>query len=164
MYSFQEITPKVPHRGIDPWLQIQIFYDHIFFHLKCKIDCVADGKLCNKNADESWEIIKNLALYDHEGWDETKEFVKPIKAISTPQGIPKTPDQRLLELEDQINFLVKGSRQTPATHTPMLMQSIRTPDRPSPQPQALGTTFEARVWDYIAAYTERMERFKNTIF
>ncbi|GJT02634.1 zinc finger, CCHC-type containing protein [Tanacetum coccineum] len=110
---------------------------------KCEIDRAAGGKLRNKNTDESWEIIENLALYDHEGWDETKEFVKPVKAISTPQGVPKTPERRLLELEDQINFLLKSS---------------------SPQPQALGTTFKARVRDYMAAHTERMERFENTIF
>ncbi|GKB17360.1 hypothetical protein Tco_0851283, partial [Tanacetum coccineum] len=36
--------------------------------------------------------------------------------------------------------------------------------RPSPQPQALETTFEDRVRDYMAAHTERMERFKNAIF
>ncbi|GJZ64695.1 MAK10-like protein [Tanacetum coccineum] len=35
---------------------------------------------------------------------------------------------------------------------------------PNPQPQALGTTFEARVRDYMAAHTERMERFENAIF
>ncbi|GJW75705.1 hypothetical protein Tco_0135075 [Tanacetum coccineum] len=35
---------------------------------------------------------------------------------------------------------------------------------PNPQPQALGTTFEARVRGYMAAHTERMERFKNAIF
>ncbi|GJX02217.1 hypothetical protein Tco_0186130 [Tanacetum coccineum] len=35
---------------------------------------------------------------------------------------------------------------------------------PAPQPQALGTTFEVRVRDYMVAHTERMERFKNTIF
>ncbi|GKD29177.1 MAK10-like protein, partial [Tanacetum coccineum] len=34
---------------------------------------------------------------------------------------------------------------------------------PSPQPQALNTTFEARVRDYMAAHTERMGRFKNAI-
>ncbi|GKA12432.1 hypothetical protein Tco_0691978, partial [Tanacetum coccineum] len=33
-----------------------------------------------------------------------------------------------------------------------------------PQPQALGTTFEARVKDYMAAHFERMERFENPIF
>ncbi|GKC38340.1 hypothetical protein Tco_1050724 [Tanacetum coccineum] len=86
----------------------------------CEIDHATGGKLCNKNADESWEIIENLALYDHEGWNDTKEFVKPVKAISTPQGISKTPDRRLLELEDQINFLLKGSRPTlrSSTHIP----------------------------------------------
>ncbi|GJT70774.1 MAK10-like protein [Tanacetum coccineum] len=34
----------------------------------------------------------------------------------------------------------------------------------TPQPQALGTTFEARVRDYMAAHTKRMERFKNALF
>ncbi|GJZ58795.1 hypothetical protein Tco_0614611 [Tanacetum coccineum] len=33
----------------------------------CEIDHAADSKLHDKNADESWEIIENLALYDHEG-------------------------------------------------------------------------------------------------
>ncbi|GKE46884.1 hypothetical protein Tco_1478142 [Tanacetum coccineum] len=153
-----------------------------------EIDRAAGSKLRNKNADESWEIIENLALYDHEGWYETKEFVKPAKAISTPQGVPKTLDWRLLELEDQINFLLKGSRPTPASssaHTPQAyvnavypnsrpqnqnepptLRTFAFPERtgPSPQPQALNTTFEARVRDYMAAHTERMERFKNTIF
>ncbi|GJW82419.1 zinc finger, CCHC-type containing protein [Tanacetum coccineum] len=184
---FKDLLQKVPHHGIDRWLQIQIFYDHVSFHLKCEIDRATGGKLRNKNADESWEIIENLALYDHEGWNDTKEFVKPVKAISTPQGISKTPDRRLLELEDQINFLLKGSRPTlrSSTHIPHAYAdavysnprlhdhneppklnpfAFRERTGPSPQPQALGTTFEARVRDYMAAHTERMERFKNIIF
>nr|GEU54397.1 hypothetical protein [Tanacetum cinerariifolium] len=40
----------------------------------------------------------------------------------------------------------------------------RTRLRPTPQLRALDTTFEARVRDYMAAHTERMERFENTIF
>ncbi|GKC75402.1 zinc finger, CCHC-type containing protein, partial [Tanacetum coccineum] len=35
---------------------------------------------------------------------------------------------------------------------------------PNPQPQTLGTTFEARVRDYMTAHTERIERFENAIF
>ncbi|GJX38175.1 MAK10-like protein [Tanacetum coccineum] len=35
---------------------------------------------------------------------------------------------------------------------------------PNPQPQALGTTFEAQVQDYMEAHTERMKRFENAIF
>ncbi|GKA23473.1 reverse transcriptase domain-containing protein [Tanacetum coccineum] len=42
--------------------------------LSCEIDRAAGSKLRDKNADGSWEIIKNLALYDHEGWNDTKEF------------------------------------------------------------------------------------------
>ncbi|GJT46886.1 zinc finger, CCHC-type containing protein [Tanacetum coccineum] len=98
---FKDLLQKVPHH--------------------CEIDRVGGGKLRDKNADEFWEITENLALYDHEGWNDTKEFVKPVKAISTPQSTSKTPDQRLLELEHQINFLLKGSRPTPrpsSTHTP----------------------------------------------
>ncbi|GKB83697.1 zinc finger, CCHC-type containing protein [Tanacetum coccineum] len=118
---FNDLLQKVPHHGIDRWLQIQFFYDHVSFHLKCEIDSAAGGKLCDKNADESWEIIKNLALYDHEGWNDSKEFVKPVKVISTSQSTSKMQNRRLLELEDQINFLLKGSRPTPrpsSTHVP----------------------------------------------
>ncbi|GKB50743.1 hypothetical protein Tco_0901496, partial [Tanacetum coccineum] len=98
------------------------------------------------------------------------------------------PDQRLLELEDQINFLLNGSRPTPrpsSTHVPQayaeaVYSNLRprnqnespkqSPftfyERTSPilQPYALGTTLEARVQDYMAAHTERMERFENAIF
>ncbi|GJU88881.1 hypothetical protein Tco_1301304 [Tanacetum coccineum] len=121
MDSFQGLTPKVPHHGIDCWLQIQKFYDHVSFHLKCEIDRAAGGKLRDKNTDESWEIIENLSVYDYEGWNDSKDFIKPVKAISTSQSTLKTPDRRLLELEDQINFLLKGSRPAPksnSTHVP----------------------------------------------
>ncbi|GKE10487.1 zinc finger, CCHC-type containing protein, partial [Tanacetum coccineum] len=127
---FKDLLQKVPHHGIDRWLQIQIFYDHVSFHLKCEIDRAAGGKLCDKNSDIYWEIIENLALYDHECWNDSSDSVRPVKAISTPQSTPKTPDRRLLELEDQINFLLKGSQQTPkasSTHTlkPTLKQFPR---------------------------------------
>ncbi|GKC19170.1 MAK10-like protein [Tanacetum coccineum] len=73
----------------------------------CEIDRAAGGKLNNKNADESWEIIEKLYLYNHEGWNDLKDCVKPVKAISTSQNTSKNLDQILLELEDQINFLQK---------------------------------------------------------
>ncbi|GKF57561.1 zinc finger, CCHC-type containing protein, partial [Tanacetum coccineum] len=185
---FKDLLQKVPHHGIDRWLQIQIFYDHVSFHLKCEIDRAAGGKIHNKNPNESWEIIENLALYDHEGWNDAKEFVKLVKAISAPQPTSKTPNRRLLELEDQINFLLKGSRPTSrpsSTHVPQAYAEVvysnnyprnqnELPKQspftfgertgPIPQPHALGTTFEARVRDYMAAHTERMERFENVIF
>ncbi|GKD14996.1 hypothetical protein Tco_1199403 [Tanacetum coccineum] len=188
MDSFQGLTTKSPSSWHRSFASNPNFYDHVSFHLKCEIDCVAGGKLHNKNVDESWEIIENLALYDYEGWDDTKELVKPVKAITTPQGIMKTPNRRLLELEDQINFLIKGSRPAPLSSSTYNLQAyvnaaylsshlknqnespilksfaFRERTGPSPQPQSLGTTFEARERDYMAAHTERMERFENAIF
>ncbi|GJV68972.1 hypothetical protein Tco_1484481 [Tanacetum coccineum] len=80
-----------------------------------EIDRSVGGKLHNKNAEESWEIIKNLALYDHEDWNDSKDLAKPVKAISLPHSTPKTLDRRLLELKDQISYLLKGPRTTPET-------------------------------------------------
>ncbi|GKD24563.1 hypothetical protein Tco_1230777 [Tanacetum coccineum] len=154
----------------------------------CEIDRTTGGKLRYKNTDESWEIIENLALYDYERWNDLKDFVKPVKAISTPQSTSKTPDQILLELEDQINFLLNVSPPTPrpsSTQVPQAyaeavysnprLQNQNEPPKqnhftfhertgPNPQPQGLETTFDARVRDYMAAHPERMERFENAIF
>ncbi|GJT84000.1 MAK10-like protein [Tanacetum coccineum] len=83
---------------------------------------------------------------------------------------------------------MKGSRPTPrsnSTHVPQAYaeafssnphpQNLSEPPKqnpftfherigPYPQPQALGTTFEARVRDYMETHTERMKRFENAIF
>ncbi|GJX04267.1 zinc finger, CCHC-type containing protein [Tanacetum coccineum] len=182
---FKDLLQKVPHHGIDRWLQIQIFYNHVSFHLKCEIHCAAGGKHRNKNADKPCEIIENLALYDHEGWNDSKDHIKPVKGVAVSPNASKTYNLRLLELEDQINFLLKGPQRTPKTssthetyakavsssplprdHNKPPRQSyftFRERVRPNPQPQALETSFEARVRDYMAAHTERMKRFKNTI-
>ncbi|GJW78876.1 zinc finger, CCHC-type containing protein [Tanacetum coccineum] len=120
---FKDLLQKVPHHGIDQWFLIQIFYDHVSFHLKCEIDRTTGGKLRYKNTDESWEIIENLALYDYERWNDLKDFVKPVKAISTPQSTSKTPDQILLELEDQINFLLNVSPPTPRPSSTQVLQA-----------------------------------------
>ncbi|GJU96155.1 hypothetical protein Tco_1320911 [Tanacetum coccineum] len=155
---------------------------------QCEIDRTVGGKLRDKNAEKSWEIIENLALYDHEGWNDPRDFAKPVKAISLPQNTPKTPDRRLLELEDQIGYLLKGSRmtlKTSSTHIPQAYdeeissnphsQNLDEPPRQNsftfkkrthsdPQHQTLKPSFEARVQGYMAAHTERIERFKKAIF
>ncbi|GJU43064.1 hypothetical protein Tco_1200330 [Tanacetum coccineum] len=46
----------------------------------------------------------------------------------------------------------------------MIILDVQQHHGPSPQPQALETTFEARVRDYMAAHTERMEIFENATF
>ncbi|GJS38548.1 zinc finger, CCHC-type containing protein [Tanacetum coccineum] len=166
----------------------EIFYDHVSIHLKSEIDRVAGGKLRDKNAKESWEIIENLALYDHEGWNNPRDFAKPVKAISLPQDTSRMPDRQLLEHEDQISFLLKGSRTTPRTSSTRIPRAyaesissnpypqnfdepprqnsftFKKRARPDPQHQSLEPSFKARVQNYMVTHTKRMERIEKTIF
>ncbi|GJT68309.1 zinc finger, CCHC-type containing protein [Tanacetum coccineum] len=63
---FKDLLQKVPHHGIDLWLQVQIFYDHVNPVTRRTIDQLAGGKLCDLNPKESWAILEDLALYDNE--------------------------------------------------------------------------------------------------
>ncbi|GJU29991.1 hypothetical protein Tco_1173580 [Tanacetum coccineum] len=158
MDSFQGLTSKSPLSWHRLLASNPIFYDHVSFHLKCEIDRAAGGKLRNKNADESWEIIENLALYDHEGWDDTKEFVKPGRDRHPPSSSTQNP-------QAYVNAAYSSSHPKNQNESPTLNSfAFRERTGLAPQPQALGTNFEARVRDYMAAHTERMERFENTIF
>ncbi|GKD56367.1 hypothetical protein Tco_1289754 [Tanacetum coccineum] len=80
--------------------KFKFFYDHVSFPFKWEINYVAGVKLRDKSVEDSWEIIDNLALYDHESWNGPRDFAKLVKAISLPQDVPKTSDRRLLELEE----------------------------------------------------------------
>ncbi|GJR49224.1 MAK10-like protein [Tanacetum coccineum] len=62
---FKNLLKKVPHHDIDLWLQVQIFYDHVTSSTRRTIDQSAGGKLCDRNAKESWALLEDLALYDN---------------------------------------------------------------------------------------------------
>ncbi|GJY57342.1 hypothetical protein Tco_0456457 [Tanacetum coccineum] len=105
---FKDLLQKVPHHGVDLWLQVQIFYDHVNPVTRRTIDQSAGGKLRDQNAKESWELLEDLALYDNESWNDPRDFAKPVKAISLPQDVPITSDCRLIELENQIQRLIEA--------------------------------------------------------
>ncbi|GJW11078.1 hypothetical protein Tco_1576905 [Tanacetum coccineum] len=67
------------------------------------IDQSAGGKLRDRNAEESWALLEDLALYDNKSWNDPRDFAKPVKAIALPQDVPSTSDRRLIELENQEN-------------------------------------------------------------
>jgi hypothetical protein len=105
---FKDLLQKVPHHGIDLWLQVQIFYDHIDIPTRRTIDQSAGGKLRDLSAEQSWELIEDLALYDNESWNDPRDLNKTVKAISLPSNNSSTPDRRIMELEDQVKFLMKS--------------------------------------------------------
>nr|GEV02878.1 zinc finger, CCHC-type [Tanacetum cinerariifolium] len=45
---FKDLLQNVPHYGIDLWLQVQIFYDHVNPATRRTIDHLADGRLHEK--------------------------------------------------------------------------------------------------------------------
>ncbi|GJR24025.1 hypothetical protein Tco_0972552 [Tanacetum coccineum] len=79
----RDLLQKVPHHGIDLWLQVQIFYDHVNPATGRTIDQSADGK----NTEESWALLEDLALYDNESWNDLRDFAKPVKTISNADRI-----------------------------------------------------------------------------
>ncbi|GKA21484.1 hypothetical protein Tco_0701473 [Tanacetum coccineum] len=87
---------------------VHIFNDHVNLATRCTIDQSAGGKLRDKNAKESWALIKDLALYENESWNDPRDFAKPIKVISLPHDVPIASDGRLVELENQVQRLMEA--------------------------------------------------------
>nr|GEY91165.1 MAK10-like protein [Tanacetum cinerariifolium] len=108
MDSFQGLTSNSSHHGIDLWLQVEIFYDHVNPTTRRTIDQLAGGKLLYKNIEESWELLEDLALYENESWNDPMEFSKSVKAISLPQDVLNTFDRHLTELENQVQCLMEA--------------------------------------------------------
>ncbi|GJS66233.1 zinc finger, CCHC-type containing protein [Tanacetum coccineum] len=50
---FKDLLQKVPYHGIDLWLKVQIFYDHVNPITRRTIDQSASGKLRDLNPEES---------------------------------------------------------------------------------------------------------------
>nr|GEV98457.1 MAK10-like protein [Tanacetum cinerariifolium] len=72
------------------------------------IDQSAGGKLRDRNAKESWALLEDLTIYDNESWNDPRDFAKLAKAISLPQDVLSTSDRRLIELENQVYFLMEA--------------------------------------------------------
>nr|GEW40679.1 MAK10-like protein [Tanacetum cinerariifolium] len=105
---FKDLLQKVPHHGIDLWLQVQIFYDHVNPVTRRTINQSANGKLRDFNVDESWALLEDLALYNNESWNDPKDFAKPVKEITLPQDVSITSDRCLIELENQVQRLMEA--------------------------------------------------------
>ncbi|GJT31773.1 hypothetical protein Tco_0922192 [Tanacetum coccineum] len=72
------------------------------------IDQLVGGKLRDLNAEESWALLEDLALYDNKSWNDLRDFAKPVKAIALPQDVPSTSDRRLIKLENQVQRLMEA--------------------------------------------------------
>nr|GEX34351.1 zinc finger, CCHC-type [Tanacetum cinerariifolium] len=67
---FKDLLRKVPHHGLDLWLQIQIFYDHVDDTTQKDINYAAGRRLRKLRPDEAWAAIERLASYEDEEWND----------------------------------------------------------------------------------------------
>nr|GEU39181.1 zinc finger, CCHC-type [Tanacetum cinerariifolium] len=91
---FKDLLRKVPHHGIDLWLQVQIFYDRIDHILKRTIDYAAKGRsedVCGMTSDmmrqlppkpsrqEAFEdLVMNFILDQEEKVKQLEEYMSVI--------------------------------------------------------------------------------------
>ncbi|GJW17637.1 zinc finger, CCHC-type containing protein [Tanacetum coccineum] len=52
---FKDLLQKVSHYGLDLWLQVQIFYDHVDYTTQMAIDYAAGGRLKKIKAEKKHE-------------------------------------------------------------------------------------------------------------
>ncbi|GKG13947.1 hypothetical protein Tco_0350907, partial [Tanacetum coccineum] len=45
---------------------------------------------------------------NNKGWNDPRDFTKPIKAITLPQDVPSISDRRIIELENQVQRLMEA--------------------------------------------------------
>ncbi|GJY53974.1 hypothetical protein Tco_0445638 [Tanacetum coccineum] len=82
------ISPYIPHHGLDLWLQVQIFYDHVDYTTQMAIDYTAGGRLRKLRPEEAWKTIRDLVQYEEEGWNE-----------------PESPDYIYANLEQELESM-----------------------------------------------------------
>ncbi|GJU85583.1 hypothetical protein Tco_1293129 [Tanacetum coccineum] len=101
---FKDLLRKVPHHGLDLWLQVQIFYDHIDCTTQMGIDYAAGGRLRKLRPDEAWVTIERLAQYEDEWWNDA--FI-PVE-MSLNYKNPNI-EQLLGIMESKVNTLMKDA-------------------------------------------------------
>ncbi|GKC89004.1 hypothetical protein Tco_1149653, partial [Tanacetum coccineum] len=68
----------------------------------------AGGKLRDRNTEESWVLLEDLALYDNEIWNDPRDLSSQlVKAISFCPGFPSTPDRHLMRTPKSSPTLMK---------------------------------------------------------
>jgi hypothetical protein len=102
---FKDLLRKVPHHGIKPWFQIQIFYDKVNYQTRRAIDYAANGRLNRLSVDECWKVLEGLAQYKEEGWEDTM-----FSRNGCLDYVNATQEQLLGNIEKQVKELMRAEK------------------------------------------------------
>ncbi|GJR46682.1 hypothetical protein Tco_1314785 [Tanacetum coccineum] len=100
---FKDLLRKVPHHGLDLWLQVQIFYDHVNYTTQMAIDDATGGRLRKLKLEEAWKAIEDLAQYEEEEWNDPTFSRK-----GSPDYIDVTLEQELECIECRVESLMRN--------------------------------------------------------
>ncbi|GKC48403.1 hypothetical protein Tco_1066125 [Tanacetum coccineum] len=148
-------TYQVPHHGIDLWLQVQIFYNHVDNTIQRSIDYAAGRKLRKLRPDEAWSAIERLAHYENEGWNDA---VIPEDASLDY----KNPDieQLLRIMEHKVDIVMKDAislmGKSESAFRLATNKMYRPPSEPSCQEE-----FEHIMMNFIYDQEERIRQLEN---
>ncbi|GKE12820.1 MAK10-like protein [Tanacetum coccineum] len=108
--TWEDLTTRFLAQFFPPRRTTKLRNDILMFqqHQGESLSESASGKLRDRNAEESWALLEDLALYDNKSWNDPKDFAKPVKAISLPQDVSSTFDIHLIELENQVQHLMEA--------------------------------------------------------
>ncbi|GJR04789.1 hypothetical protein Tco_0527773 [Tanacetum coccineum] len=150
MDSFQGLTPNIPsswHRSLAP---SPIFFDHVNPITGRTIDQSAGGKLRDLNPEESWAILEDLALYDNESWNDLRDFLKPVKAITLPQDVLSTSGYRLIDGPRDTRHFMENPEQAFVEYASSCTDEA-------------GASQDARLSKFEADFKQRAKRMTNKI-
>ncbi|GJT85950.1 hypothetical protein Tco_1067667 [Tanacetum coccineum] len=96
---FKDLLQKVSHHGLDLWLQVQIFYDHVDYTAQMAIDYAAGGRLKKLRLK-----IEDLAQHEEE-----EEWNGPIfYKKGSPDYIEATLEQEFESMECRVESLIRN--------------------------------------------------------
>ncbi|GJW27511.1 hypothetical protein Tco_0044386 [Tanacetum coccineum] len=93
-----DLLRRVPRHGLDLWLQVQIFYDHVDYTTQMAIDYAEGRGLRKLRPKEAWKTIKDLAQYEEEEWNKPE----------SPDYIDASLEQELESIKCQVESLMRN--------------------------------------------------------
>ncbi|GJZ01463.1 zinc finger, CCHC-type containing protein [Tanacetum coccineum] len=152
---FKDLLQKVPHHGIDLWLQVQIFYDHVDCTTQESINYAAGGRLRQIRPDEAWDTIERLAQYENKGWNNAFTPYEVYFNYENPDV-----EQLLGIMEHKVDTLMKGAislmGKSKSIFRLITNEMCRSPIVPSRQEE-----FEHIVMNFIYDQEERIRELEH---
>ncbi|GJT50476.1 MAK10-like protein [Tanacetum coccineum] len=106
--TWEDLTTRFLTRFFPPGRTFKLQNDILITPRRTIDQACVVASYMDKNDKESWALLEDLALYDNESWNDPRDFAKPVNAISMPHDVPSASDRRLIELNNQVQHMMKA--------------------------------------------------------